>query len=59
VILALQIDDAQNDYICTFKINNVDVIEKEQQSEKNPEDRTGSRRSTEEVLFDHYLSHDS
>jgi hypothetical protein len=37
VILALQIDDVRNDYACTFKINKVDVTEKEQQPEKkNP-----------------------
>jgi hypothetical protein len=42
VILALQVDDVRNDYVCTFKINNVDVTEKEEQQ---PEKKsTGSRK---------------
>lgn len=42
VILALRVDDVQNDYVCTFKINNVDVTEKE---EKQPEKKSnGSRK---------------
>ena len=47
VILVLQIDDVRNDYVCTFKINNVDVTEKEQQPEKKSNgSRKGSMRRT-------------
>ena len=47
VILALQIDDIPNNYVCTFKINKVDVTEKEQQPEKKSnENGKGSRRHT-------------
>jgi hypothetical protein len=46
VILALQIDDVRNDYVCIFKINNVDVTEKEeQQPENNPNNGRGRRGS--------------
>jgi len=47
VILALQDDDVPNNYICTFKINNVDVTEKEQQPEKKSDgSRKGNMRRT-------------
>jgi len=42
VVLALQIGDVRNDYVYTFKINKVDVAEKEQQQEKNPDEEKGS-----------------
>jgi len=48
VILALQIDDVRNDYVCTFKINNVDVTEKEQQPEKKS---NGSRKGNMRRAF--------
>jgi hypothetical protein len=45
VILALQINDVPNNYVCTFKINKVDITEKEQQPEnKSNESRKSSRR---------------
>jgi hypothetical protein len=47
VVLTMQINGVRNDYMCTFIINKVDVTEKEQQPEKNPNDggsRRGSRR---------------
>ena len=44
VILALQINGVRYDYVCIFKINNVDVTEKEeQQPEKNPNNGRGRR----------------
>ena len=51
VILAMQINGVRYDYMCTFVINKVDVIEKEQQPEKNPEDRTGGRRGSKRGAF--------
>jgi hypothetical protein len=42
VILALQIDNVRNDYVYTFKINKVDVTEKEEQQEKSPKEGKGS-----------------
>jgi hypothetical protein len=51
VILALQINGALNDYVCTFIVNKVDVTEKEQPSQKNPEDKTGSRRGGRRGAF--------
>jgi len=48
VILALQFDDVRNDYVCTFKINNVDVTEKEQQPEKKS---NGSRKGNMRRAF--------
>ena len=51
VILALQINGSLNDYVCTFVVNKVDVTEKEQQPQKNPEDRTGSRRGGRRGAF--------
>jgi hypothetical protein len=48
VILALQINDVRNDYVCTFKINNVDVTEKEQQPEKKS---NGSRKGNMRRAF--------
>jgi hypothetical protein len=51
VILALQVDDVQNDYVCTFKINNVDVTEKEQTPEKNTNDGKGSGRGGRRRAF--------
>jgi hypothetical protein len=45
VILALQIDGVRTDYVCTFIVNNVDVNEKEQQPEKNPNNGRGRRGS--------------
>jgi hypothetical protein len=51
VILALQIDDVRNDYVCIFKINNVDVIEKEQQPEKKPNERTGNGKGSRRHTF--------
>ncbi len=44
VILALQTDGVRNDYACTFKINKVDVTEKEQQPMKKSNEGKGSRR---------------
>jgi hypothetical protein len=48
VILALQVDDVRNDYVCTFKINNVDVAEKEEQQpeKKSNGSRKGGMRRT-------------
>jgi len=46
VMLALQIDDLRNDYLCTFKINKVDVTEKEEQPEKNPAEGKGSGKGS-------------
>jgi hypothetical protein len=50
VVLTLQINGVRNDYICTFIVNNVDVTEKEQQPEKNPNDG-GSRRGNRRGAF--------
>jgi len=50
VVLALQINGVRNDYVCTFIVNKVDVTEKEQQPEKNPNDR-GSRRGGRRGAF--------
>ena len=44
VILALQVNGVRNDYVCTFRINKVDVTEKEQQQEKNTNSEKGSGR---------------
>jgi len=46
VILVLQINDVQNDYACTFKINKVDITEKEQQPVKKSNEGKGDRRRT-------------
>jgi hypothetical protein len=51
VILALQINGVRNDYVCTFKINNVDVTSKEQKSEKNTDDGKGSGRGGRRRAF--------
>ena len=51
VILALQIDDVRNDYVCTFKVNKVDVTEKEQQPEKKSNDGTGSGKGNRRHTF--------
>ena len=51
VILALQINGALNDYVCTFVVNKVDVTEKEQQPQKKSEDKTGSRRGGRRGAF--------
>ena len=45
VILPLQIGNVRNDYVYTFKINKVDVTEKEQRIEKNSKEGKGSGRS--------------
>jgi hypothetical protein len=45
VILPLQIGNVRSDYIYTFKINRVDVTEKEQRIEKNSKEGKGSGRN--------------
>jgi len=42
VILVLQIGDVRNDYISTFKIDDVTITEKEEHQEKNPNEGKGS-----------------
>jgi hypothetical protein len=51
VILALQIDNVRNDYVYTFKINEVGVTEKEQQPEKSHNEGKGSGRSSGRGTF--------
>jgi hypothetical protein len=51
VILVLQIDSVRNDYACTFKINKVDVTEKEQQLLKNPNEEKRSGRGGRRRAF--------
>jgi len=51
VILALQINGVRNDYVCTFIVNKVDVTEKEQQPEKNPNNGGGGRRGNRGGAF--------
>jgi hypothetical protein len=51
VILVLQINGVRNDYMCTFKINNVDVTEKEQKPEKNTGNGNGSGRGGRRRAF--------
>jgi hypothetical protein len=51
VKLALQIDDVPNDYVCTFKINKVDVTEKEQQPEKKSDEGKGSGKGNRRHTF--------
>ncbi|MGO9138288.1 MAG: hypothetical protein ACLP9S_00375 [Syntrophales bacterium] len=46
VVLALQIDNVRNDYVYTFKINKVDVTEKEEQQEKSPKEGKGGGKSS-------------
>lgn len=46
VFLPLQVENSRNDYIDTFKINKVDIAEKEQQLEKNSNEGKGSGRSS-------------
>jgi len=45
VILALQIADVRNDYVCIFKINKVDVTEEKHEQEKSPDNKEKGKRS--------------
>ena len=45
VILALQIDDLQNEYVCTFRINKVDVTEEKREQEKSPDNKDQGKKS--------------
>ena len=45
VILALQIDDLRNDYLCTFKINKVAVTEEKREQEKGSDNKEKGKRS--------------
>jgi hypothetical protein len=45
VMLALQIDDLRNDYLCTFKINKVAVTEEKREQEKNSDNKEKGKRS--------------
>jgi len=51
VSLALQINNIRNDYIYTFKINKVEVTEKQQQQENSPDEGKGSRRGSRRDTF--------
>ena len=51
VLFVLQIDDVQNEYFCTFKINKVDVTVKQEQPEKNPNDGKGSGKGSRRRTF--------
>src|SRR5271157_1658376 len=44
VMLALQIDDLRNDYLCTFKINRIDVKEDTLEQDKGPDNKEKSKR---------------
>ncbi len=44
VILALQIDDVRNEYVCTFRINKVDVTEAKREQEKSPDNKEQGKR---------------
>ena len=45
VILALQIGDLQNKYVCTFRINQVRVTEAKHEQEKSPDNKEQGKRS--------------
>jgi hypothetical protein len=45
VILALQIDDVQNEYVCTFKINKVAVAEEKREQEKGSDNKEKGKKS--------------
>ena len=51
VILALQIDDLRNDYVCTFKVNKIDVTEEKREQEKSPDSKEGGKRSGRGTRF--------
>lgn len=51
VILALQIDDARNDYVCTFKINKVDVTVEKHEQEKGSDNKEKGKRSGRGTRF--------
>lgn len=45
VILALQIGDLQNEYVCTFRIDKVRVTEAKHEQEKSPDNKDQGKRS--------------
>jgi hypothetical protein len=45
VMLALQIDDLRNDYLCTFKINDIAVKEEAAEQEKGSDNKEKGKRS--------------
>ncbi len=45
VILALQIGDLKNEYVCTFKINKVAVTEEKREQEKGSDNKEKGKRS--------------
>jgi hypothetical protein len=45
IILALQIDDVRNEYVCTFKINKVAVTEEKREQEKGSDNKEKGKRS--------------
>ena len=51
VILALQIDDLQNEYVCTFKINKVAVTEEKREQEKGSDNKEKGKRSGKGMRF--------
>jgi len=51
VILALQIDDVRNYYVCTFKINKVDVTEEKREQEKGSDNNEKGKRAGRGTRF--------
>ena len=51
MILALQIDDLQNEYVCTFKINKVAVTEEKREQEKGSDNKEKGKRSGKGMRF--------
>ncbi len=51
VVLALQIDDARTDYVCTFKINKVEITEEKREQEKTPDNKEKGKRSGRGTRF--------
>ncbi|MGO9136561.1 MAG: hypothetical protein ACLP9S_00430 [Syntrophales bacterium] len=51
VMLALQIDDLRNDYLCTFKINRIDVKEELLEQDKGPDNREKGKSSGRGIRY--------